>query len=634
MDITEIKRHEDILMDFNEKLGNIIDLIPDPTFVIDNSKKVTHWNLALEELTGTKKNKVIGSNIYAKAVYGENRPMLVDLIDEDDENIKAFYKRAKRIKDKIYAEFEIKIPADNKMIYLWAVAAPLYDKNNNRFGSIELVKDITDIKNHEIELFESEEKARVLLNNNLNITMLIQTDGRIIDCNAPILRILNKSKKEIVGNFYQNYLPNEVKSEIEEYVQSALYQGNDNASQTVNYNDQFYNLSVYPVKDNLGKINRLVISANDITLMKNTEKELSEKEEQYRTITTIITDYVYKIYYRNNQVTYSFENPGLEKIIGYKPSELEPVYRGSVEHLIHPADRDFIEKSFIEIIHHKKPYPLEHRLIHKNGNIIWISTTFIFSKDHPLKGIELLCVLKDITEKKKLELTLHEAEERYRIVFEQSGLASNVFDLSGNLIMQNQLAKRILGRRNEDYIGKSIEEVLYPPFIEYTKHVFSKTLAQGYFYDERKFKIDKYEYWLKIISQTIKNEHGENQGVQIITQNISERKEQEIRILKTMIETEEKEKAYFSQEIHDSLGPLLSSIKMYIQWLGRPDAKAPKEEILSDTEKLIDESITEIREIAFKLSPHILTNFGLLEAIKMFSKKISKPEQLTIEITR
>ena len=65
---------------------------------------------------------------------------------------------------------------------------------------------------------------------------------------------------------------------------------------------------------------------------------------------------------------------------------------------------------------------------------------------------------------------------------------------------------------------------------------------------------------------------------------------------------------------------------MYVQWLSRPDAKISQAEILSDIERLINDASQTIREISFKLSPHVLNNFGLIEAIKTFAEKIQLPQ--------
>ncbi len=106
------------------------------------------------------------------------------------------------------------------------------------------------------------------------------------------------------------------------------------------------------------------------------------------------------------------------------------------------------------------------------------------------------------------------------------------------------------------------------------------------------------------------------------------RKQNEGRVLSAILKTEEKERQYFSKELHDGLGPLLSSIKMAVSAVGND--KVYNEKIISNAEKLIDESILTLKEISNRLSPHILKNFGLYKAVKSFINKLNIVESPTI----
>jgi len=102
------------------------------------------------------------------------------------------------------------------------------------------------------------------------------------------------------------------------------------------------------------------------------------------------------------------------------------------------------------------------------------------------------------------------------------------------------------------------------------------------------------------------------------------RKQNESRVLSAILKTEEKERQHFSKELHDGLGPLLSSVKMAISAVGQE--REINHLILLNAEKLIDESIATIKEISNKLSPHVLTNFGLYRALKSFIQKLQVSE--------
>ncbi len=114
-----------------------------------------------------------------------------------------------------------------------------------------------------------------------------------------------------------------------------------------------------------------------------------------------------------------------------------------------------------------------------------------------------------------------------------------------------------------------------------------------------------------------------------VARNISERKELEKRVLIATIETEENERSRFAREIHDGLGPLLSTIKLYVNELETSD----KEEREANTQyinQLIDEAVSSARNIANNITPKIITDYGLLRSLEEFCAGINATKLLHI----
>lgn len=99
-------------------------------------------------------------------------------------------------------------------------------------------------------------------------------------------------------------------------------------------------------------------------------------------------------------------------------------------------------------------------------------------------------------------------------------------------------------------------------------------------------------------------------------------KQNESRVFSAIIKTEENERHGFAKELHDGLGPLLSSVKMALSSVSNKVEKEQNKQVLKNAESTIDESITSLKEISNKLSPHVLNNFGLLKAVKSFINKL------------
>ena len=113
----------------------------------------------------------------------------------------------------------------------------------------------------------------------------------------------------------------------------------------------------------------------------------------------------------------------------------------------------------------------------------------------------------------------------------------------------------------------------------------------------------------------------------------AQRRLTEKRLLNTVLRTEEKERMRFSKELHDGLGPLLSSAKMSLSALKRDDILPANREIIDNTTYVIEEAIRSLREISNNLSPHILNDFGLARGVNNFISKLPSKGRIKINFT-
>ncbi len=105
------------------------------------------------------------------------------------------------------------------------------------------------------------------------------------------------------------------------------------------------------------------------------------------------------------------------------------------------------------------------------------------------------------------------------------------------------------------------------------------------------------------------------------------------RILTAVLRTEEKARSRFSKELHDGLGPLLSSAKMSLTALSREESNPEQREIINNTTYVINEAIRSLREISNNLSPHVLNDFGLARGVQNFIDKSAAMHEVKIRFT-
>ncbi len=216
-DITQRKIAEAALTESRQQLLDIVDFLPDATFVIDNEKRVIAWNKAMEEMSGVSKEQMLGEGNHAYAVpfYGERREQLLDLLDVSDEDLKANYHYVHSKADKLYAETFTPALYGGKGACIWATGAPLYNTQGKRVGAIESLRDITAQKEAERELETSREQLADIIAFLPDATLVVDRDGVVISWNRAMEQLTGVKAQEMLGKgnyeyaipFYQRRRP-------------------------------------------------------------------------------------------------------------------------------------------------------------------------------------------------------------------------------------------------------------------------------------------------------------------------------------------------------------------------------------------------------------------------------------------
>jgi signal transduction histidine kinase len=126
-------------------------------------------------------------------------------------------------------------------------------------------------------------------------------------------------------------------------------------------------------------------------------------------------------------------------------------------------------------------------------------------------------------------------------------------------------------------------------------------------------------------------EYNKEKAILIIVRDITERKLIQRSIFNAIIQTEEKERKRFAQDLHDGIGALLSSINIYINLMLSHQLEVEEEKnMLRTMKELLDEAIQSAKEIANNIRPNVLSNFGLIDSLNSFFNKINNTGTINI----
>jgi PAS domain S-box-containing protein len=203
------KQTEEALRVSERRLGDILEFFPDATMVADADGKITAWNRAMEDLTGIKAKGMIGKGNYEYALpfYGERRPILIDLVLQDDSTYEKTYTNFDRNGDVISGEaYAPHLGTEKK--YLYAMATVLRNDEGRIIGAIEAIRDITDHKKIEDDLRRERDFRRTLIESSPSYFVAIKADGTTLMMNNAMLMAMGYTHDEVVGkNYLTNFIP-------------------------------------------------------------------------------------------------------------------------------------------------------------------------------------------------------------------------------------------------------------------------------------------------------------------------------------------------------------------------------------------------------------------------------------------
>lgn len=327
-----------------------------------------------------------------------------------------------------------------------------------------------------------------------------------------------------------------------------------------------------------------------------------------------------------------FVSQNVTEQLGYQPQEFTDDSKFWVNN-IHPKDRSRILAGLSQTMSHlsrQDTYSHEYRFRHKNGDYRWIldESKIIFGKDG--KPSEIIGYVVDITERKLTDEKLRESEEKYRSLIDNIAIGVSLISPDMEILTLNNKMKQWFPRIDPSNRPVCYQSFNDPPRDDVCSYCPTiKTLQDGQVHEAitETPKGNEIVHY-RIVASPIKNRENKVIAAIEMVEDITERMraEQHIQDLsRQILNAHEDERRLISSELHDTVAQDLSTLKIGMETLYNQKTIPPPEikQKLSGLSKMLDRSISNVRNLSYDLRPPGLKDLGLIQAIAIYCEEFA-----------
>ena len=377
------------------------------------------------------------------------------------------------------------------------------------------------------------------------------------------------------------------------------------------------------------------VMASEVTRRAEAEALAKENEERFRMLVSGIQDYaIIRLDLEGNITTW---NRGAESVFGYKDREIvgQPLYQ-----LFDEGDRDRPARHLnsARSTGHVRD---ECQQIQKDGTVFWstLDLTLLKTADGQARGYAL--ITRDITERRRQQEEIEERNAQLDAFFSNAPVGLAIIDKNLRFQRINSPFSRLNGLSLEENRGLNVRDVTSEIRVQ-LESMIQRVVDTGVPILNREIRgqappnSNTASWWLKSFFP-ISQEDGSVTQIGAIAQDITQLKKAEntVRWLSgRLLQSRDDERRRLARDLHDSLGQILTAVKMNLSYLSRDSVHLDERghNAVTESRDLIDSCIKEVRTLSHLLHPPMLDEVGLLPAIRWFVNGFSQRSGIDVKL--
>lgn len=389
--------------------------------------------------------------------------------------------------------------------------------------------DITESKMMEMEIKESEDNYRFLVESSYDIVYRIGTDGKFTFLSKAFENILGHKTAEAIGRSFTPFVHPDDVPKIHDFfkrINESGQRGETTEYRLLHKNGTYrwFTTNAIPIWDEDNVIMGFAGTARDITEVKAANMALIEQKDELERFFNVNIDF-----FCISDMMGKFKkiNQAWERNLGYDPSSL--IDKNALDY-VHPDDIELIKSSIRRMSYEKKEVSFVIRFQRADGGyrtLEWKAQS---------SGELIYAAARDVTENKNLENNLFIEKELFKTTLLSVGDAVISTDSLGRVTIMNKVAERMTGWSIDVALGRPIEDVfnIYhsetgKPLQNRVREILRKGRSTGYS-EMILISNDGREMLIEDSASQIKDNTGNISGVVIVFRDITAKKEREKKI--------------------------------------------------------------------------------------------------------